>query len=180
MPRSQDQREKRVGKCATAILQLVEDRGVVETKADLVEGTGFALAVVERALKRLRGIPGGVVYQRTKPRGYVKVPGGRASQPREQAGSGGKASRRVKALKSTDGALWQETTSGTLPEESFKVVEKKEDELEVLALLDKIKKEFEDTCPRCSSPTRKTFIVVGGNRRILVNQCRVCKFYLPV
>lgn len=45
--------------------------------------------------------------------------------------------------------------------------------------LEEVKRQFLDRCPRCSSAMKKTFINLGPNQRLEVNQCKVCKFYLP-
>ena|SRR5271157_1874692 len=45
--------------------------------------------------------------------------------------------------------------------------------------LEEVKRQFMEKCPRCSSPMKNTFINLGPNQRLQVNQCKVCKFYLP-
>ncbi len=52
-------------------------------------------------------------------------------------------------------------------------------ETDITKTLEEIKKRFLEKCPRCSSAMKNTFINLGPNQRLLVNQCRVCKFYLP-
>ncbi|MHA1732847.1 MAG: hypothetical protein ACTSU5_12955 [Promethearchaeota archaeon] len=200
---------------ATRIREMVATKGLVPARSVFVEELGCPLATVDRALKYLRGQPGGVVYRRASPRGYILKGGGKrvggakkgevAKKPAQKGKAGGRVAKKravkrgkprsgkpggvpagvptggkVSALTSKNDTLWQETTSGTLPESSFEVVENAEDEEPpVVKVLEQIKKQFLHTCPRCASPMKKTFIVIGGNRRILVNQCRVCKFYLP-
>ena len=45
--------------------------------------------------------------------------------------------------------------------------------------LDSIKKEFEKKCPKCGGKMESKFIIVGPQKRMNVNQCTICKFYLP-
>ncbi len=52
-------------------------------------------------------------------------------------------------------------------------------ESDITRTLEEIKKRFLEKCPRCSSAMKNTFINLGPNQRLLVNQCKVCKFYLP-
>ncbi len=52
-------------------------------------------------------------------------------------------------------------------------------ESDITKTLEEIKKRFLEKCPRCSSAMKNTFINLGPNQRLLVNQCKVCKFYLP-
>jgi len=52
-------------------------------------------------------------------------------------------------------------------------------EADITRTLEEIKKRFLEKCPRCASAMKNTFLNLGSNQRLLVNQCRVCKFYLP-
>ena len=52
-------------------------------------------------------------------------------------------------------------------------------ESDITRTLEEIKKRFLEKCPRCASAMKNTFINLGSTQRLLVNQCRVCKFYLP-
>jgi tRNA(Ile2) C34 agmatinyltransferase TiaS len=45
--------------------------------------------------------------------------------------------------------------------------------------LDTIKKEFVKQCPKCGGKMESKFIIVGPEKRMNVNQCKICKFYLP-
>ncbi|MGV9197885.1 MAG: helix-hairpin-helix domain-containing protein [Promethearchaeia archaeon] len=45
--------------------------------------------------------------------------------------------------------------------------------------LDSIKKEFEKKCPKCGGNMESKFIIIGPEKRMNVNQCKICKFYLP-
>ena len=47
-------------------------------------------------------------------------------------------------------------------------------------VLDKIKENFAKNCPKCGGEMEKKFIILGPERRISANQCKVCKFYMPV
>jgi hypothetical protein len=45
--------------------------------------------------------------------------------------------------------------------------------------LDIIHDTFMDSCPKCGSEMKENFIVLGGQGRLAVYQCVLCKFYLP-
>ncbi len=45
--------------------------------------------------------------------------------------------------------------------------------------LDIIHDTFMDSCPKCGSEMNENFIVLGGQGRLAVYQCVLCKFYLP-
>ena len=47
-------------------------------------------------------------------------------------------------------------------------------------VLDKIKENFAKSCPKCGGDMVKKFIILGPERRISANQCKLCKFYMPV
>ncbi|GAH43795.1 unnamed protein product, partial [marine sediment metagenome] len=34
-------------------------------------------------------------------------------------------------------------------------------------------------CPKCGGEMEKKFIILGPERRISANQCKICKFYMP-
>ncbi len=46
-------------------------------------------------------------------------------------------------------------------------------------VLDIVKKNFLQNCPKCGGKMQKKFIILGPERRISANQCVLCKFYLP-
>ncbi|TFF99950.1 MAG: hypothetical protein EU541_03585 [Promethearchaeota archaeon] len=46
-------------------------------------------------------------------------------------------------------------------------------------VLDSIKDEFIETCPKCGGEMKERHIILGPNNRVSVNQCSVCRFYLP-
>jgi len=46
-------------------------------------------------------------------------------------------------------------------------------------VLDIVKKNFMQHCPKCGGDMKKKFIILGPERRISANQCILCKFYLP-
>jgi len=46
-------------------------------------------------------------------------------------------------------------------------------------VLDMVKKNFMQNCPKCGGEMKKKFIILGPERRISANQCVLCKFYLP-
>jgi hypothetical protein len=46
-------------------------------------------------------------------------------------------------------------------------------------VLDKIRENFGKTCPKCGGDMDKKFIILGPDRRISANQCKLCKFYMP-
>jgi predicted RecB family nuclease len=61
--------------------------------------------------------------------------------------------------------------------ESAQEILKLEDNLK--NVLDSIKKSFMKSCPKCGSKMERKMIILGPEKRISVNQCRTCKFYLP-
>ena len=46
-------------------------------------------------------------------------------------------------------------------------------------VLNSIKVNFSKSCPKCNGDMKERFIILGPERRIRVNQCSLCKFYLP-
>ena len=46
-------------------------------------------------------------------------------------------------------------------------------------VLDIVKKNFMQSCPKCGGEMQKKFIILGPSKRIQANQCLLCKFYLP-
>jgi formate dehydrogenase maturation protein FdhE len=46
-------------------------------------------------------------------------------------------------------------------------------------VLNSIKENFTNTCPKCGSPLKEKLIILGTERRLRVYQCTVCKFYMP-
>lgn len=46
-------------------------------------------------------------------------------------------------------------------------------------VLEEIKNNFSRDCPKCGGEMLKKFIILGPDRRISANQCKLCKFYLP-
>ena len=46
-------------------------------------------------------------------------------------------------------------------------------------VLDHIKNNFEQNCPKCGGDMEEKFIILGPERRIAAKQCILCKFYLP-
>lgn len=46
-------------------------------------------------------------------------------------------------------------------------------------VLDHIKTNFEQNCPKCGSDLEKRYIIINITNRIHVLQCTTCKFYLP-
>jgi len=46
-------------------------------------------------------------------------------------------------------------------------------------VLDMVKRNFLQSCPKCGGEMKKKFIILGPERRISANQCTLCKFYLP-
>ncbi len=47
-------------------------------------------------------------------------------------------------------------------------------------VLNSIKKNFLETCPKCGGGMQEHLIVLGPERRLRANQCKLCKFYLPI
>ena len=61
-----------------------------------------------------------------------------------------------------------------------------ENELELINLekgiqkvLNSIKENFLKSCPKCGGDMTERLIILGPERRLRVNQCNLCKFYLP-
>ena len=46
-------------------------------------------------------------------------------------------------------------------------------------VLDHIKTDFEQHCPKCGGGMEEKFIILGPERRIAARQCLLCRFYLP-
>ncbi|TXT61268.1 MAG: DNA repair and recombination protein RadA [Promethearchaeota archaeon] len=46
-------------------------------------------------------------------------------------------------------------------------------------VLDSIKQSFMKACPKCGGEMQRKMIILGPENRVSVNQCKVCKFYLP-
>ena len=46
-------------------------------------------------------------------------------------------------------------------------------------VLDHIKKNFVQHCPKCGGQMDKKFIIISPTKRINARQCKLCKFYLP-
>ncbi|MFO8018099.1 MAG: helix-hairpin-helix domain-containing protein [Promethearchaeia archaeon] len=49
----------------------------------------------------------------------------------------------------------------------------------LIIALDSIKKEFQKKCPKCGGKMKSKFIIISPEKRMHVNQCTVCKFYMP-
>jgi len=47
-------------------------------------------------------------------------------------------------------------------------------------VLNHIKTDFEQNCPKCGGGMDEKFIILGPSRRIATRQCIICKFYLPL
>jgi DNA repair protein RadC len=46
-------------------------------------------------------------------------------------------------------------------------------------VLDKIRENFSKRCPKCGGDMEMKYIILGPERRISANQCKLCKFYMP-
>jgi DNA repair protein RadC len=46
-------------------------------------------------------------------------------------------------------------------------------------VLNSIKENFSQSCPKCGGTMRERLIILGPEKRIRANQCQVCKFYMP-
>lgn len=46
-------------------------------------------------------------------------------------------------------------------------------------VLNSIKENFSKSCPKCGGDMTERFIILGPERRLRANQCKLCKFYLP-
>ena len=47
-------------------------------------------------------------------------------------------------------------------------------------VLDHIKQNFEQSCPKCGGDMEKKLIILGPERRLHARQCKLCKFYMPI
>lgn len=43
----------------------------------------------------------------------------------------------------------------------------------------RLKESFERHCPKCGGEMKRSFVILGPQRRMMVYQCGLCKFYLP-
>ncbi len=43
----------------------------------------------------------------------------------------------------------------------------------------RLKESFERHCPKCGGEMKQAFVILGPQRRMMVYQCGLCKFYLP-
>ncbi len=50
----------------------------------------------------------------------------------------------------------------------------------VIAILDKIERDFHETCPRCSGDMGLHTIRCGPQRLVKVKKCSTCNFWLPL
>ncbi len=46
-------------------------------------------------------------------------------------------------------------------------------------VLNSIKDNFAKSCPKCGGDLKEKLIILGPERRLRVNQCNICKFYMP-
>ena len=46
-------------------------------------------------------------------------------------------------------------------------------------VLNSIKDNFAKSCPKCGGEMTERLIILGPERRLRANQCKLCKFYLP-
>ncbi len=46
-------------------------------------------------------------------------------------------------------------------------------------VLNSIKENFSNSCPKCGGDMVKKLIILGPERRLSAKQCTLCKFYLP-
>ena len=46
-------------------------------------------------------------------------------------------------------------------------------------VLNSIKKNFIESCPKCGGSMQERLIVLGPEKRLRAHQCSLCKFYLP-
>ncbi len=46
-------------------------------------------------------------------------------------------------------------------------------------VLDNIKQNFLQSCPKCGGNMTKKYLILGPSRRIQAHQCELCRFYLP-
>lgn len=47
-------------------------------------------------------------------------------------------------------------------------------------VLDSIKENFAKSCPKCGGEMLEKLIILGPERRLRANQCKLCKFYMPI
>jgi len=47
-------------------------------------------------------------------------------------------------------------------------------------VLNSIKENFAKSCPKCGGDLNERLIILGPERRIRANQCKLCKFYMPI
>lgn len=46
-------------------------------------------------------------------------------------------------------------------------------------VLNSIKENFSQSCPKCGGNMKERLIILGPEKRIRANQCQVCRFYMP-
>ncbi|MBD3227070.1 MAG: hypothetical protein GF329_02695 [Candidatus Lokiarchaeota archaeon] len=46
-------------------------------------------------------------------------------------------------------------------------------------VLNSIKENFSQTCPKCGGKMKEKLIILGPEKRIRANQCELCRFYMP-
>ena len=47
-------------------------------------------------------------------------------------------------------------------------------------VLNSIKENFAKSCPKCGGDMKERLIILGPERRIRANQCKLCKFHMPI
>jgi DNA polymerase/3'-5' exonuclease PolX len=47
-------------------------------------------------------------------------------------------------------------------------------------VLNSIKENFAKSCPKCGGEMLEKLIILGPERRLRANQCKLCKFYMPI
>ena len=52
-------------------------------------------------------------------------------------------------------------------------------EMGIERVLESIKENFIKNCPKCGGRMESKYIILGPDKRINVNQCNICKFYMP-
>ncbi len=52
-------------------------------------------------------------------------------------------------------------------------------EKEIQNVLNSIKDNFAKSCPKCGGELKEKLIILGPERRLRANQCKLCKFYMP-
>jgi len=68
------------------------------------------------------------------------------------------------------------------PKEEIKSEEQEEEEeVEegITVALEHIQNQFFDSCPKCGDDMKPEFLILGGDRRVSVYQCKTCRFFLP-